>query len=73
MRFRFGLRRLVKERSPPHMIDKTLARMIDGTLPQWVKLSGIPRCNLLEIQMNQAHLVGSTHFSAPIQSQGICS
>jgi hypothetical protein len=55
------------------MIDKTLARMIDETLLHWVKLSGIPRCNLLEIQMNQAHLVGSTHFSAPIQSQGICS
>ena len=29
---RFGLRRLVKERSSPVMIDKTLARMIDETL-----------------------------------------
>jgi hypothetical protein len=61
------------------MIDKTLARMIDGTLQQWVKLSGIPRCNLLEIQtlleieVNQPHLVGLTRRVPPLQCQGICS
>jgi hypothetical protein len=50
VRFRFGLKRLVKESSPSDMIDKTLARMIDETLRQWAKLSGIPRRDLLEIQ-----------------------
>src|SRR5258707_1226069 len=42
------------------MIDKTLAHMIDESLRRSAKLSGIPRCNLLEIQGNQAHLVGWT-------------
>jgi hypothetical protein len=56
------------------MIDKTLAHMIDESLRRSAKLSGIPRCNLLEIQtlleieVNQAHLVGWTHLvpSPPI-------
>jgi hypothetical protein len=34
VRIGFGLKRLVKERSPSDMIDKTLARMIDETLRQ---------------------------------------
>ena len=61
------------------MIDKTLARMIDETLRRSAKLSGIPRRNLLEIQtlleieVNQAHLVGWHTLFRPLQSQGICS
>ena len=60
------------------MIDKTLARMIDETLRRSAKLSGIPPCNLLEIQtlleieVNQRHLVGLTRRVPPLQCQGIC-
>jgi PmbA protein len=50
--------------------------MIDETLRRRAKLSGIPRCNLLEIQtlleieVNQAHLVGLTRRVPPSPMSG---
>jgi hypothetical protein len=41
------------------MIDKTLAHMIDETLQGCPKLSGFGSMKMLEVRMNQAHLMGS--------------
>ncbi len=41
------------------MIDKTLARMIDETLLSAAKIFRVKPTNVLEVRMNQAHLVSS--------------
>jgi len=55
------------------MIDKTLARMIDETLPQCRKMFGIRWRKMLEIPVNQAHLMGLPICAqAPFNCQGFC-
>ena len=39
------------------MIDKTLARMIDDTLPAWRKLLRFGPATMLEVRVNRAHLM----------------
>jgi hypothetical protein len=39
------------------MIDKTLARMIDETLPAWRKLLRFGPAKMLEVRVNRAHLM----------------
>jgi hypothetical protein len=56
------------------MIDKTLARMIDETLPRSLKLSGFGGGKMLEILVNQQHLVGvPIGRSSPLQCPGFYS
>ena len=54
------------------MIDKTLAHMIDETLREMPKMFGIWRRKMLEIPVNQAHLVRSADLRAePSSMSGI--
>ena len=55
------------------MIDKTLARMIDETLREMPKMFGIWCRKMLEIPVNQAHLIGLPICAqAPFNCQGFC-